>query len=154
MFLLVWMLGAITIGLMPRGNSEPIEEIEIISEPDTLKIENPDWVYPEYIDVVVTVYHAVESQTDDTPHITADGTVIDVRNAGDYRFCALSRNLLSRWGGSFAYGDTVLVEGAGRLSGVWIVRDTMHQRWKNRVDLLVDVDTRPYKFETAKLRSL
>ena len=152
--MLVWTLGLIIIGLLPRKSEVVIQEIEIISEPDTLKFEDPDWVYPEYIDVTVTVYHAVESQTDDTPHITADGTVIDVRNAGQYRFCALSRNLLERWDGPYSYGDTVFVEGAGSLSGPWIVKDTMHKRWKNRVDLLVDVDTRPYKFETAKLRSL
>ena len=155
-------VGVVVTGFSRTGNnysddSGPVEifpEREIISEPDTIKIENPDWVYPQYIDVTVTVYHAVESQTDDTPHITADGTKIDVRNAGDYRYCALSRDLLSRWGGNYSYGDTVIVYGAGHLSGAWIVKDTMHPRWKNRVDLLVDRNTRPYKFETAKLRSL
>jgi len=31
------------------------------------------------------------------------------------------------------------------------VRDTMHPRWKNRVDLLTDIGTTPTKFNKAKL---
>ena len=153
-FSIIWAMLIVVVGLFPRKEQQIIQQLEIISEPDTLSIENPSWVLPEYIDVIVTVYHAVESQTDDTPHILADGTKIDIRSAGSYRYCALSRDLLSRWGGVFSYGDTVYVEGAEHLSGPWIVKDTMNKRWTNRVDLLVDVDMRPYKFETAKLRSL
>ena len=138
---------------MPNQNAPQVSEIVIVSEPDTLSID-PDWVYSTWIDVTVTIYHAVEGQTDDTPHITADGTWIDVRNAGDYRYCALSRDLLSRWGGIYSYGDMVYVQDAGHFSGFWIVKDTMHQRWKNRVDLLVDQDSGLHKFEYAKLRSL
>lgn len=145
----------VAIPRKPLVKSESTWEI-VPSKLDTFKIENPDFVFPlnQYIDVTVTVYHAVASQTDDTPHITADGTVIDVERAGSYRYCALSRDLLVRWDGPYAYGDTVHIEGVGNLSGTWIVRDTMHKRWRNRVDLLVDPNTKPYKFETAKLRSL
>lgn len=152
--MVVCSVALVVTGFIPRDNGDYSPGFEIISEPDTLRIENPSFVYPQFLDVTVTVYHAVEGQCDDTPDILADGTRIDVRKAGSYRFCALSRDLLSRWDGPYAYGDTVYVENAGHLSGPWIVRDTMHPRWKNRVDLLVDVDTRPYKFEYAKLRSL
>ena len=81
--------------------------------------------------VVATVYHAVPGQTDDTPFQTADGTRIDPARveSGEQRFIAVSRDLLTRWGGPIAYGDKVRVRGAGRFDGDWIVRDTMNRRY-------------------------
>ena len=49
--------------------------------------------------VVVTMYHPVAEQTDDTPNITADGTVIKIKRASDYNYVAVSRNMLVRNGG-------------------------------------------------------
>ena len=115
-----------------------------LTKPETLLIENPSWVFPLIIShsVTVTVYHAVVAQCDDSPDILADGTKIDVTQAGSYRFCALSRNLLERWNGPYAYGDTIYLENAGHMSGVWIVRDTMNPRYIDCIDLLVDVGTK------------
>ena len=39
---------------------------------------------------------------------------------------SLSRDLLSRWGGPFNYGDYVIIEGTGKDDGVYQVRDTMN----------------------------
>ena len=118
--------------------------------------ERPSWVIPENVpdQVVVTIYHPDPKQTDDTPNILADGTKIDIHKAGRYRYCALSRDLLERWGGNYAYGDTLILDGAGHFSGKWVVKDTMHPRWENRIDLLVDLGTRPYKFEVATIRKV
>ena len=91
-----------------------------------------DW----YIPVTATVYHAVAAQTDDTPHILADGTIIDVNRAGAYRYVGLSRDLFK----VFAFGDTVRVDNAGEFDGLWVVRDKMNRRWKRRIDFLVDQD--------------
>ena len=52
-------------------------------------------------DVTVTMYNPTRGQTDSTPNITADGTKINIWKASDYRYVALSRDLLSRWGGPF-----------------------------------------------------
>jgi len=122
-------------------------------KPETLRIDNPSFVKPAIIEhsVTVTIYHAVPGQTDDTPNILADGTVIDLAKAGSYRYCALSRNLLERWDGPYAYGDTIYLEDAGKFSGPWIVRDTMNERFTNRMDLLVDLDTKHYKFDVATI---
>jgi len=104
----------------------------------------------EQYDVVATMYHAVRGQTDKTPHITADGTRIDTKNAGKYRFVALSRNLLKRWGGPFNYGDYIIVEGCnGKYDGIWQVRDTMNDRFHNRIDFLQSKGTKPIKFDNA-----
>ncbi|MFB9864745.1 hypothetical protein EFA69_05950 [Rufibacter immobilis] len=91
-----------------------------------------------HINVSASVYFPEEAQTDEDPFITADGSRINERNPREHRWLALSRNLLSRWGGHIAYGDSVKVEGISKqLDGVYVVRDAMHRRIRNRVDILV-----------------
>ena len=87
-------------------------------------------------DVTVTTYNPTRSQTDSTPNQTADGTIIKPWKATQYRYVALSRDLLSRWGGPFEYGDYIIIEGTGERDGVYQVRDTMNPKWTNRVDIL------------------
>ena len=87
-------------------------------------------------DVTVTTYNPTRSQTDSTPNQTADGTIIKPWKATDYRYVALSRDLLSRWGGPFNYGDYIIIEGTDGWDGVYQVRDTMNPKWTNRVDIL------------------
>ena len=87
-------------------------------------------------DVTVTTYNPTRQQCDSTPNITADGTRINPRKATQYRYVALSRDLLSRWGGPFEYGDYIVIEGTGKWDGVYQVRDTMNPKWVKRVDIL------------------
>ena len=113
--------------------SSKIERLE--SENSELRDELSH--YDEYgIEVDVTMYQPNEIQCDDTPNITADGTKIRISKASNYKFVALSRNLLKRWGGPFDYGDFVLLKGAEGKDGVYQVRDTMNPKWVNRVDIL------------------
>ena len=86
--------------------------------------------------VTVTTYNPTKAQTDSTPDITADGTRIKPWKATQYRYVALSRDLLSRWGGPFDYGDYIIIEGTGKWDGVYQVRDTMNPKWVKRVDIL------------------
>ena len=86
--------------------------------------------------VTVTTYNPTKAQCDDTPNITADGTKIKTWKASSYRYVALSRDLLSRWGGPFEYGDYIIIEGTDDRDGVYQVRDTMNPKWTNRVDIL------------------
>ena len=103
--------------------------------------------YNKYgIEVDVTMYQPVYPQTDDTPNITADGTRIRISKASQYKFVALSRNLLKRWGGPFDYGDLILIKGTGRKDGVYHVRDPMNPKWVNVVDILESTHVEPYKF--------
>ena len=100
--------------------------------------ENNEMLYSNRImyRVTVTTYNPTRAQTDSTPNITADGTRINPRKATQYRYVALSRDLLSRWGGPFEYGDYIVIEGTGCRDGIYQVRDTMNPRWTNRVDIL------------------
>ena len=123
--------------------SDKIERLE--SENSKLRDELSH--YDEYgIEVDVTMYQPVYPQTDDTPNITADGTRIRISKASNYKFVALSRNLLKRWGGPFDYGDFILLKGAGNKDGVYQVRDTMNPKWVNVVDILESTHVEPYKF--------
>jgi len=103
--------------------------------------------------IVVTMYHPVPDQTDDTPNITADGTIIKIKRASEYRYVAVSRNMLVRNGGFLRFGDYVWVD-AGKKSGVYQVRDTMATRWINRIDILETPGVKPYKYNDASLRRL
>ena len=95
-------------------------------------------IYPNRIsyNVTVTTYNPTRQQCDSTPNITADGTRINPKRATQYRYVALSRDLLSRWGGPFDYGDYIVIEGTGKWDGVYQVRDTMNPKWVKRVDIL------------------
>jgi len=131
--------------------SSKIERLE--SENSVLKDELSH--YDEYgIEVDVTMYQPVYPQTDKTPDITADGTRIRISKASDYKFVALSRNLLKRWGGPFDYGDFILLKGAGKKDGVYQVRDTMNPKWVNVVDILESKGVEPYKFTNAHIFKL
>ena len=102
--------------------------------------------------VTVTTYNPTRQQCDSTPHITADGTHFKTWKASSYRYVALSRDLLSRWGGPFEYGDYVIIEGTDGWDGVYQVRDTMNPKWVKRVDILTTnsmfkyTDVKMYKY--------
>jgi 3D (Asp-Asp-Asp) domain-containing protein len=102
-------------------------------------------------EVTVTMYNPTKGQCDSTPNITADGTRINPRKASSYRYIALSRDLLSRWGGPFNYGDYVIIEGTGKDDGVYQVRDTMNPRFTKRVDILKSKGSRKFKYNSVKL---
>ena len=131
--------------------SSKIERLE--SENSELRDELSH--YDKYgIEVDVTMYQPNEIQCDDTPNITADGTRIRISKASNYKFVALSRNLLKRWGGPFDYGDFVLLKGADNKDGVYQVRDTMNPKWVNVVDILESEHVQPYKFTGVHIYKL
>ena len=106
--------------------------------------------------VTGTMYSPTLAQCDATPNITADGTKINPNHASQYRYVALSRDLLERWGGPFEYGEYIAVEGTqrGKHDGIWQVRDTMNPKWLKRVDFLVTNGTRPFKYDEIKIVKL
>ena len=103
------------------------------------------------IDVTVTMYNPSEEQTDSTPNQTADGTIINPDRASEYRYIALSRDLLRRWGGPFNYGDYVMLKGTDGYDGIYQVRDTMAPKFINRVDILRTEGSKLFKFDNVTL---
>tara|TARA_A100001201_G_scaffold102665_1_gene88090 strand:+ start:2372 stop:2890 length:519 start_codon:yes stop_codon:yes gene_type:complete len=104
--------------------------------------------------VDVTMYRPNVIECDSDPDVTADGTRLIIPQASRYRYVALSRNLLKRWGGKFDYGDYIVLQGADSKDGIYQVRDTMNPKFHNVVDILESQNVRPYKFENVKLYKL
>ncbi|MBC8428526.1 hypothetical protein H8D04_01445 [bacterium] len=107
--------------------------------------------YKYGVSVDVTMYQPTHYQTDSSPNITADGTRFRISKASEYKFVALSRNLLKRWGGPFDYGDFILIKGTKDKDGVYQVRDTMNPKWVNIVDILESTHVKPYKYKNVHL---
>lgn len=119
---------ALTLSHTERPMAEAVVPFSVVEE-----------TVEETYSVTASIYFPEEGQTDQTPLRTADGSYIDRDNPRKHRWIALSRNLLSRWGGDFSYGDTVLVTGISEeLDGLYVVHDTMHRRFRNMIDILVD----------------
>jgi len=106
----------------------------------------------EGLDVVVTMYHPTRGQTDSTPDILADGTKITIHKASEYRYVAVSRNLLKRWGGWLDYGDFIVLKGTDGKDGVYQVKDTMNKRFVNRIDILESPGVKQYRFDNATIK--
>lgn len=73
--------------------------------------------------VTVTAYTSRPEETDDSPHWTADGSLVK------RGVIAVSRDILKELG--IRYGQRVVLEGYGAME----VRDTMNPRWTRRVDI-------------------
>ena len=120
---------------------------ELYNEINTLKDNGYcECLELQEFDVTVTMYHPTTHQTDSTPDITADGTKINIWKASEYRYVALSRDLIARWGGPFEYGDYIVIEGIGEHSGIYQVRDTMNPKHTNRVDILKTPGSSQFKY--------
>ena len=107
--------------------------------------------YEYGVEVNVTMYRPNVHETDNTPNITADGTRFRISKASDYKYVALARNLLKRWGGQFDYGDFILIKGTKDKDGVYNVRDTMNPKFVNYVDILESKNVSPYKYENVHI---
>jgi 3D (Asp-Asp-Asp) domain-containing protein len=115
-----------------------------------LEIDNKDKVVVKSQNpfiVTVTTYTVNESETDSSPTITASGFEISRTNPKKHRIIAVSRDLKKK----IKFGDKVRITGIGKLSGVYIVRDLMHSRWKLKVDILINPMDKHTKFNKAKL---
>jgi 3D (Asp-Asp-Asp) domain-containing protein len=92
----------------------------------------------------VTSYRSVPNQTDSSPFHTSIGE--RTNNA----VIAVSQDMLRD--GRVRYGDVVFIEGVGGR----VVLDTMHPRWKNRLDVWVatkkDEAAFHKKFKSRKLK--
>ena len=97
--------------------------------------------------VTVTTYSVNEAETDSTPTITASGFEVSRTNPKKHRVIAVSRDLKKK----LRFGDKVRITGIGKLSGVYVVRDLMHSRWKKKIDILINPDDKHTKFLKAKL---
>ncbi|MFH4965425.1 hypothetical protein V8G69_10510 [Gaetbulibacter sp. M235] len=94
--------------------------------------KNYDW---HTIKVTATAYNSLKNQTDSNPHITAYG---DSLKPG-MKYIAVSNDLIKK---GLKHDTPVKIRG---LEGIYYVKDKMHGRWKNRIDIYMGVDVKAAK---------
>ncbi len=91
--------------------------------------EEEKWVW-QPLEVTATAYNAIASQTNALVNIAAWG---DTLRPG-MKCIAVSRDLLKK---GLQYDTPVKIEG---FDGIYLVKDKMHHRWQNRIDIFMGLD--------------
>ncbi len=86
-------------------------------------------------EVTATAYNSLAYQTSSQPNITAFG---DSLKPG-MKCIAVSRDLLAL---GLKHNTLVTIEG---MEGIYLVKDKMNKRWKNRIDIYMGTDVRAAK---------
>ncbi|MFC4096786.1 3D domain-containing protein [Euzebyella saccharophila] len=81
-------------------------------------------------EVMVSAYNSTKAQTDGQPNIAAWGDTLKP----DQKSIAVSRNLIPL---GFNYNTQVKIDG---LEGIYLVKDKMHYRWRNKIDVFMGLD--------------
>lgn len=89
----------------------------------------------ETITVTASAYNSTRHQTDNNPHITAFG---DSLKPG-LSYIAVSNDLFRK---GLKHNVPVKIEG---FDSIYFVKDRMHSRWKNRIDIYMGVDVKSAK---------
>ena len=124
-------------------------------ELDSLKFEikkllnKMDSVPDVVFEVKATMYHPVISQCDNTPLITADGSLIDPHKVSNWNWIAVSQHMLTRNGGPLNYGDTVFVFGTEDKDGYYVIKDCMNKRKTYQIDFLESIGTPQYRYDNV-----
>jgi 3D (Asp-Asp-Asp) domain-containing protein len=87
------------------------------------------------IRVTATAYNSIKNQTSSNPHITAWGDSL----IPGKKYIAVSRDLI---GMGLKHNTPVKIDGFEEL---FIVKDKMHTRWKNRIDIYMGIDVKKAK---------
>jgi len=87
------------------------------------------------IEVTVTAYNSVPSQTQGNPIIAAWGDSLK----SEIPSIAVSRNLIAL---GLSHNTPVKIEG---FDSIFLVRDKMHKRWRNRIDIYMGTDVKKAK---------
>tara|TARA_R110002012_G_scaffold279442_1_gene467454 strand:+ start:505 stop:741 length:237 start_codon:yes stop_codon:yes gene_type:complete len=72
-----------------------------------------------------------------------------MENPESHRIIAVSRDLEAK---GFKMNTVVVVSNAGKMNGLWVIRDRMNKRWTNRIDFLVDETMKAGKWNNVKIK--
>jgi len=146
--MITFMLGVIAVIYIGFNRS-----ILTTHRPISAMMITPEPAVPTSL-VITTMYNAVVAQCDSDPLVTAGMYNIEPLMASDHKWVALSRDLLTRWGGDFNYGDKIQITNAGHKDGIYTIVDTMNERFTNRMDILETEGTKLYKFLEVKIERI
>ena len=85
--------------------------------------------------VTATAYNSLSYQTNNNPNITAFGDSL----VPGKKYIAVSRDLLEL---GLTHNTFVTIEG---FKGIYLVKDKMNRRWKNRIDIYMGTDVKAAK---------
>jgi 3D (Asp-Asp-Asp) domain-containing protein len=97
--------------------------------------ENGEIMNWESLEVTASAYNSLAYQNQGDPKITAWG---DTLKPG-MNVIAVSRDLIKK---GLVYNTPVKIDG---LSGIFFVKDKMHHRWRNKIDIYMGVDVQKAK---------
>ena len=97
--------------------------------------ENAETVNWKSLEVTASAYNSLAYQNEGNPNITAWG---DTLKPG-MNVIAISRDLIKK---GLVYNTPVKIDG---LSGIFFVKDKMHHRWRNKIDIYMGVDVQRAK---------
>lgn len=138
---------------LQQENNKKDELIAVHQEKDRLTKEFVKAMFTQrYYRTSLTGYHPTVEQCDSTPDITADGTKFDIDIAGDYKYVALSRDLLTHFkhrGADIKFGDYIFIKGTpdGAQDGIYQVRDTMNKRHTQWIDILLTPGDKSFYYQ-------
>lgn len=101
-------------------------------EPKETNVEAVNW---KTIEVTASAYNSLAYQSQGNPKITAWG---DTLKPG-MNVIAISRDLMKK---GMVYNTPVKIDG---LTGIFFVKDKMHHRWRNKIDIYMGVDVKKAK---------
>ncbi len=101
-------------------------------EPKETNVEAMNW---KTVEVTASAYNSLTYQNQGNPKITAWG---DTLKPG-MNVIAISRDLMKK---GMVYNTPVKIDG---LSGIFFVKDKMHHRWRNKIDIYMGVDVQKAK---------
>ncbi|MBJ7882462.1 3D domain-containing protein [Gelidibacter salicanalis] len=93
------------------------------------KKDQPEEIWNS-VTVVASAYNSTPAQTSSNPQITAFG---DSLKPGK-KYIAVSRDLLRK---GLKHNTPVIIEG---FEGVYLVKDKMHRKWRNHIDIYMGND--------------
>ena len=97
--------------------------------------------------VTVTTYKVNEFKNDPNGDVTATGMRLTENNPKKHRIIAVSRDLNKK----FKFGQKVRIVGAGKYSGIYVVKDLMNKRWRKRIDILINPEDKQFKLYRIKM---
>jgi 3D (Asp-Asp-Asp) domain-containing protein len=122
------------------SNDQLKEKINHIKNLHTIStIPNPERFEEKHV-VSITAYTNSVKETDNTPNITASGKKVKKG------YIAVSRDLLSKWGGREAFGSKVYILDMG----IFEIQDVMNKKWKKKIDIFMYDVNKAKKFGIKK----
>lgn len=80
-------------------------------------------------------------------NITASGFKLDTINPHKHKIIAVSRDLYKE----MPFGTKVRIYGTGQYDGMYTVKDLMHSKWTNKIDILINKGMPEHSYSNIKI---